>query len=199
MAPSGRQLRARPARRWPGSSGWTARSRTTSTCRPASRATRRSTCIRSTAPTSLRRGGWRRATSEAAMRRSSRAARSRASTARWSWRRPSRKIGLHVDVKTSPGRQPAHARGGSRHALRHHRRDHAARLRRSLRARRQAPRQPRDPLRRQHEPFLLREPESRPRDRRRRSSSPASHATAPTAASASPSRRPTRPLPRTPS
>ena len=40
-------------------------------------------------PTSRRRSGWRRATSEAATRRSSRAARSRASTARWSWRRRS--------------------------------------------------------------------------------------------------------------
>ena len=49
------------------------------------------------------RGVWRRATCAAATRRSSRAGRRRASTARWPCRRRSGKIGLKVDVKTSPG------------------------------------------------------------------------------------------------
>ena len=55
------------------------------------------------------------------------------------------KIGLHVQREDVAGGQPADARRRARDEVRHHRRDHAAGLRRPVRARRQAPRQPRDP------------------------------------------------------
>ena len=78
------------------------------------------------------------------------------------------KIGLQRRASTtSPGVGQLDARRRARHEVRHRRRDHAARLRRPVRARRQAARQPRDPRRSatRTSPTST-SPQLRPRDRR---------------------------------
>ena len=166
-APSRDQLRARPAGARRPVRRATARSRTTSTSRRDSRATRPRHLYPigepdlATARRLAQRPPARRAT-----RRSSPAGRRRVSTARWPSRRRSARSACKVDVKTSPGTSQltlAAVRGtkfditdvitrpdyGDPYALD-----------------RQAARQSRDPLGRQHEPRVLREPRAEPQHRR---------------------------------
>ena len=67
-----------------------------------------------------------------------------------------KKIGLHVRIDVSPGQFTLAGVRGT--ALRHRRRDHAARLRRPVRASREAARRPRDPGGRQQQHLVLRNP-----------------------------------------